>query len=135
MKDDTSVLCAADLFPSFCAIAGAKMPSGFAFDGKDKSKVFTGKQSTENRTLFWEYGRNNTSFAYPAGKDKSPNLAIRQGYWKLLMNVDGTGIQLYDLSADRNETTNVAAGNQQLVSQLSTKLLTWRKSLPTLKNQ
>jgi arylsulfatase A-like enzyme len=130
--DDVSVLCSADLLPSFCALAGEKIPSGFIFDGKDKSAVLMGKKSSESRTLFWEYGRNNKSFDYPQGKNRSPNLAMRQGKWKLLMNSDGSDLQLYDLSKDSKETTNVASENFKLAGKMKAELLRWRKSLPQL---
>jgi arylsulfatase A-like enzyme len=89
--DEQSVICANDLLPSFCALAGAKLPDGFSFDGKDRSKVLLGKPSDESRTLYWEYGRNNEAFRYPPGSDRSPNLAVREGKWKYLINFDGTG--------------------------------------------
>jgi arylsulfatase A-like enzyme len=131
--DETSVLCAADLYPSFCTLAGARLPGGDSFDGKDKSNVLMGKPSDELRTLFWEYGRNNTSFVYPAGKDKSPNLAVRDGNWKLLMNSNGDGIELYDMVKDNRETTNIAEKNLKIVENLKIKLTEWRRSLPELK--
>ncbi|HLP73964.1 MAG TPA: sulfatase-like hydrolase/transferase [Bacteroidales bacterium] len=134
MKDDVSVLSAADLFPSFCALAGTKMLSGFSFDGKDKSSVLGGKPSKEKRTIYWEYGRNNTSFDYPKGKDRSPGLAIREGNWKFLMNADGSDIQLYDLGKDSRETINVAAENKEITERLKAKLLKWRGSLPSYGN-
>ena len=130
--DQQSVLSANDLFPTFCALAGAKMPTGFAFIGKDKSPVLLGKPSKESRTLYWEYGRNDQSFAFPTGLDRSPNLAIREGNWKLLMNFDGTNIELYNLEKDSLETTNQVSANPQLAAKLEAKLLTWRKSMPKL---
>lgn len=132
--DESSVICAADLYPTFCAIAGTRLPGSFTFDGKDKSDVFYGKTSGENRTFFWEYGRNNTSFNYPAGSDRSPNLAIREGKWKLLMNYDGSDIQLYDLEKDNRETISLAKENPELVKTMKTKLISWRKELPVFKN-
>ena len=130
--DQQSVISANDLFPSLCELAGAPMPKGFAFDGKDESKVLLGKSSKESRTLYWEYGRNNESFGFPKGRDRSPNLAIREGNWKLLMNFDGTGIELYDLENDKNETTNLVSKKPELAEKLKTKLLAWRNSMPKL---
>lgn len=130
--DQQSVLSANDLFPTFCKLAGAKMPTGFVFSGKDKSKVLLGKSSKESRTLYWEYGRNNTSFSFPKKQDRSPNLAIREGNWKLLMNYDGTVTELYNLETDSKETTNLASENQKLVEKMKIKLLTWRNSMPKL---
>lgn len=132
-KDDNSVISATDLYPSLCAIAGAPLPQGFSFDGTDKSGALFGKPSGKSQSLFWEYGRNNTSFAYPKGKDRSPNLAIRDGKWKLLINHDGTGAELYDLEKDKMETTSVAGQNPEITENLKKKLMTWRMSLPDLK--
>jgi arylsulfatase A-like enzyme len=131
-NDDISVLSAADLFPSFCALAGAEMPAGFAFAGKDKSPVLTGKTSKESRTFYWEYGRNNQSFKFPAEHDRSPNLAIREGKWKFLMDLDGSDLQLYNLKTDPGETTNVISEYAKLSEKLKEKLLAWRKSMPEL---
>jgi arylsulfatase A-like enzyme len=130
--DQQSVLSANDLFPSLCTLAGAQMPKDFAFDGKDESQVLLGKSSKKSRTLYWEYGRNNESFSFPKGRDRSPNLAIREGNWKLLMNFDGTGIELYNLETDKNETTNLVSKNPKLAEKLKTKLLAWRNSMPKL---
>lgn len=130
--DQQSVISANDLLPSFCAFAGAKMPQGFTFDGKDKSQVMLGKSSDESRTLYWEYGRNNESFVFPKGLDRSPNMAIREGNWKLLVNYDGSGTELYNLETDGNETTNLISENPKMAEKLKAKLLTWRKSMPKI---
>ena len=130
--DRQSVISALDLFPGFCALAGVSMPGGFDFDGKDKSHVLLGKSSKERRTLYWEYGRNNESFSFPKGLDRSPNLAIREGNWKLLMNFDGTRTELYNLETDSRETNNLVSENPKMAEKLKTKLLKWRKSLPKI---
>ena len=130
--DQQSVISANDLFPTFSKLAGAKMPSEFSFPGKDRSKVFMGKSSDESRTLYWEYGRNNQSFSFPKGRDRSPNLAIREGNWKLLMNFDGTAVELYNMETDFLETKNVASEKPKLTEKLKTKLLNWRNSMPKL---
>lgn len=128
--DQQSVITANDLLPSLCALAAAKLPEGFAFDGRDKSRVLMGKPSGESRTLYWEYGRNNESFVFPKERDRSPNLAIREGDWKFLINFDGTGAELYKLNTDCNETTNLVSENPMMAEKLKTKLLKWRNSLP-----
>ncbi len=130
--DEQSVLSATDFFPTLCAFAGTKIPNGFEFDGKDKSRVLLGKPSAENRTLFWEYGRNNQSFAFPKEPDRSPNLAIREGNWKFLINFDETDAELYNLETDSRETTNLIQEKPELANKLKNKLLNWRKSMPEL---
>lgn len=128
--DDTTVLGGVDLFPTLCAMAGAKLPDEAALDGTDVSSTLRGQPVLRQRPLLWEYGRNNETFAYPPGKDRSPNVAILDGKWKLLINADGTGAELYDLAADPNETTDVSADNREITDRLIQQALTWRKSLP-----
>jgi hypothetical protein len=57
-------------------------------------------------------------------------VAVREGKWKLLVNVDGSNVELYDLSVDQNETTNVAERNPKIAKRLTAGALSWRKSLP-----
>jgi arylsulfatase A-like enzyme len=131
--NDRTVLTAVDLLPTLCKIGGATLPQEVAaqLDGEDLSAAFTGGSPVRSRLLFWEYGRNTNAFAFPkAPGDRSPNLAVREDRWKLLINDDGSGAELYDLVADPRESTNVAAGNRDLTRRLSARLLDWRKALP-----
>jgi len=130
--DEQTLWSAVDLFPSLCAVTGTPLPKDNAFDGEDVSQAWFGQPIKRTKPLFWEYGRNNVSFKYPHGRDRSPNLAIRDGKWKLLLQADGTGAELYDLAADPNETTNLAAVNPAELKRLSESVLQWRRALPHL---
>lgn len=128
--DEQSVISGVDLLPSFCTLAGAPLPTGARFDGQDVTSAWLGKPLKRSLPLFWEYGRNNQSFKYPAGRDRSPNLAVREGIWKLLVNADGTGTELYDLSSDPGETRNLADQQTAIAERLRVQVLAWRKSVP-----
>jgi arylsulfatase A-like enzyme len=122
-----------DLFPSLCRVAGASIPADIAarFDGEDLSAALTGGSPLRTKPLFWEYGRNSNSFNYPPVlQDRSPNVAVREGNWKLLVNADGSGAELYDLAVDPNESTNVIASQTAVASRLREAALSWRKPLP-----
>jgi arylsulfatase A-like enzyme len=127
--DAETVLSAVDLFPSLCKLAGAELPAA-AFDGQEMSEALLGKPAARKQPLFWEYGRNETSFAYAKGRDKSPTLAVREGKWKLLARADGSGAELYDLQTDPGEATNLAEQQPEIAKRLSEMLLAWRKTLP-----
>lgn len=131
-QDTVSVLCATDLLPTICSMAGVDLPENYHPDGEDKITVLLGKPATRKKEIYWEYGRNETSFKYPGGKNRSPSLAIRDGNWKLLMNKDESKIELYDMLRDKNETTNKATENKAVVEKLSSKLLNWWNALPAL---
>jgi arylsulfatase A-like enzyme len=130
--DETSVLHAVDMMPTLAAIAGAKLPEGFAGDGADISAAFFGRPVARPKPIFWEYGRNEKSFAWPKPPDRSPNVAVREGDWKLLVNADGSGSELYHLATDPNESNNVAAANPEVTAKLKAAALKWRASLPRL---
>jgi arylsulfatase A-like enzyme len=102
------------------------------FDGEDMSAALLGHPTTRTKPLFFEYGRNTNAFAFPRGRDRSPNVALREGDWKLLVNADGSDVQLYDLKADPKETHNIASESPDVAARLKDKALAWRNSLPKL---
>jgi arylsulfatase A-like enzyme len=129
--DETTVLGGVDMFPTLCALCWVPVPAGYQSDGEDRSAAFLGQPLADrSKPLFWEYGRNNKSFDYPRGRDRSPNVAVRDGNWKLLVNADGTGAELYDLAADPKETKDLAADKPDVVERLKKMCLDWRRSLP-----
>jgi arylsulfatase A-like enzyme len=129
--NEKTVLAAVDLLPSLATVCGASLPKGYRSDGEDLSAALKGGQPKRTKPQIWEYGRNNTSFRYPAAaRHRSPNVAIRQGDWKLLVNADGTRVELYDLATDPKETKNLATEKADLARQLTETALKWRKSLP-----
>ncbi len=131
--DEQSVITAVDMLPTLSKMSGVSLPTGYHSDGVDRSSVFFGKPSERGKDIFWEYGRNDVAFKYPQGRDKSPNLAVRSGDWKLLMNNNGKNVQLFNIATDKNEATDVAAANSQVVDGLKVKLMAWWKEMPRLR--
>lgn len=129
--DETTVLAAVDLFPSLCAIGGAALPKEVTLDGEDQSAALLGRTVARQHPLFWEYGRNARPFIYPKGRDRSPNLAVREGAWKLLINADGGDAELYDVVADRDEAHDLSAEKPEIAKRLGEATLQWWKTLPT----
>lgn len=128
--DAATVLHATDLLPTLAAVAGAALPKDSAPDGVDRSAALRGTPQPDRPVLFWEYGRNATAFKFPAPPDRSPNLAMRDGPWKLLVNADGTGAELYHLAHDPNEASNLAAARPEVAARMKSALLDWRSRLP-----
>ena len=129
--NDKTVIASIDFMPTLAGIAAAKLPKNYVADGEDMTAAIRGESPVRSKPLFWEYGRNTTSFAYPQdAKHKSPNVAVREGNWKLLVNSDGSFAELYDIVADPNETKNLADEKPEVTKRLNDKALAWRKSLP-----
>jgi arylsulfatase A-like enzyme len=59
-------------------------------------------------------------------------VALREGDWKLLVNADGSDLQLFNLHDDPKESANVAEQHPDIARRLQEKALAWRKSLPKL---
>lgn len=129
--DETTVMSSVDMLPTLCAVTGAALPKA-ELDGQNMSGAWFGKPIERSKPLFWEYGRNMKSFVYPKGNDRSPSIAVRDGRWKLLINAEGTGAELYDLQADPNETKNLARDESDTTDRLSKAALDWFQSKPPL---
>jgi len=130
--DDTTIVTAVDMFPTICGMAGVKPPQT-NFDGEDLGPAFRGKRKQRTKPIFWEYGRH-AGYNQPGLKeDQAPNVAVRDGRWKLLVNADGSQRELYDFNASQLEHDNVAEAHPDVAKRLSEAALKWRKSLPELK--
>ncbi|MCA9009209.1 MAG: sulfatase-like hydrolase/transferase [Planctomycetaceae bacterium] len=132
-----SFLTCMDFFPTFCSLAGIPL-NGINPDGIDMSTAFMGTPMAERpQPIVWEYGRQDVRFLRPNGEKaaqlRSPNLAIRDGRWKLLVNEDGTELQLYDFSQAPTEQTNVRTNYPEVVARLSKHLTDWYSELPSFK--
>ncbi|WP_335964831.1 sulfatase-like hydrolase/transferase [Galbibacter sp. PAP.153] len=130
--DDVSVLNSTDLLPTLADIASVELPTNYQGDGEIRTSVLLGSPSQRKKDMYWEYGRNQHAFNYPKGKDKSPNLAIRSGKWKLLVDYHRNNAELYNMEKDKFETTNLAGQYPEIVKELKQKVITWRTYLPEL---
>ncbi|MDR2472233.1 MAG: sulfatase-like hydrolase/transferase [Tannerella sp.] len=131
--DNSTVISALDMYTSLCGIADVKVQTGYKSDGEDLSGALLGKPALRSKPIFFEYRRNDSkAFPKPADKDESPNLAIRNGVWKLLINADETAPALYNLYDDPRETTNLIEQFPDKASELKDKVLKWRAGFPKL---
>lgn len=123
--DETSVLTAVDFLPTVCKLAGVELPKK-AGDGEDVSDILLGQSRPRTRPIFWEWrGGVAGNPAY-----KPPQLAVREGQWKLYVEFDGTAVELYDIPADPQQRTNLAEQHPDLVRRLRKMALDWKKTLP-----
>jgi N-acetylgalactosamine-6-sulfatase len=124
--DDSSVVAGVDQLPTLARLCGLELPADHALDGEDRSRVWLGQPEPRTRPLLWEWRFRIAGHVL----NMSPQLAIRDGDWKLLMNPDRSRVELYNLPRDPLQVDNVAGQHPEIVEKLSAQVLAWRETLP-----
>ena len=127
-KDNSEIVMTADILPTVCRLTGAALPTDRTMDGRDVWPVLTEGQASPHEFVAWTSG---------------PQLAIRKGKWKLVLNGivhDGTpdgekpltgedAVFLSDVERDVGETRNLRRENPEVTDELQTLLGKWRKDV------
>ncbi|MDG2224603.1 MAG: sulfatase-like hydrolase/transferase [Rubripirellula sp.] len=131
--DTESVFSAIDLVPTLLDLTLTPHPEGAEFDGESLVPTLLGVPplngvgGSRAQPILFRRPPDRDSFY---GDQDLPDLAIRDGNWKLLCEYDGTEPELYDLSKDRGETNNLAGEFPDQVERLTKVLLAWHNTLP-----
>ncbi|MCW0484249.1 sulfatase-like hydrolase/transferase [Gaoshiqia sediminis] len=131
--NSTTVIAGMDLPPSIIQIAGAKMFGNEYFDGLDMSQCMLGFETVKrNQPIMWQRPAGITKM--DRNKD-NPDLAIREGDYKLLINIDGSNPELYNIVLDETESTNIVEKYPEIVSKMKKKVLDWYAQMPQVINE
>lgn len=124
-SDDATVMSGADLMPTLAQLAGIPCDA-LDIDGEDLSPALRGESVARRRPLHWEW------FFEVVGNPSyfAPPLAVRDGRWKFYCDYAGGSVQLYDLTADPAERTELSSRHPEVVERLRTASLAWVRSLP-----
>ena len=125
--DRDSVFSAIDLVPSLLAITQTDPPANVTFDGESIPQTILGEGGSRKAPIFFRRPPDRDAFY---GDNDLPDLAVRDGNWKLLCEYDGSEPELYDLATDRGEQINVATQHPDVVHKLSQAVVAWHKSMP-----
>lgn len=115
-QEFTSPVSAVDIFNTIAGTLNADLPKDRIYDGVDLlpylRKEKTGKP---HETLYWKTGES---------------LAIRKEDWKLIHSNRTNRTVLYNLSADKNETTDLSTKMPEKVIELMNEHQKWAAELP-----
>ncbi|QDU87886.1 Arylsulfatase [Pirellulimonas nuda] len=126
--NQTSVLAAIDLCPSLLEIAGVWPVAGLRTDGEQLSGVLLGRATgSRSHPLYFRRPPDRDSFS---GVSNLPDLAVRDGKWKLLCEYDGSNPELYNLDVDPGETTDLSATQRRVQRKMIGIVRQWHESLP-----
>jgi arylsulfatase A-like enzyme len=104
-----------DWTATILSAAGAKADENFPLDGINLLPVLTGKQTNEDRTLYWR--------TFQRTKHK----AVRDGKWKYLQ--DEKGEYLFDLNVDQEEKNDLKAKEKKIFEKMKAKLAKWETTV------
>ncbi len=129
-RNAESVFSAIDLVPSLVRLGRASKPAGVSYDGEDVLGTLLGNSvNSRKEPIFFARPVGFKKMPLPGFKEQLPDLAVRQGKWKLLCDYDGSHVQLYDLSADPAESKNLSDSHSDVAEDLMGNLLAWYRSV------
>jgi len=103
-----------DIMPTILSAAGASLPAGRVYDGKDMLPVLRGQNKKPlHKALFWD--------------DGAEKWAVRAGKWKLISR--NGSLELYNLDIDISETKNLAAEYPNVLRQLKALYEKWKTQM------
>ncbi|WP_419189970.1 sulfatase [Stieleria marina] len=128
-----------DLYPTFCDIIGADLPTGQPCDGVSLMPLLRGElASMENgladRALFWHFPAYLQSYARTDQQRdvlfrSRPCTIMRVGNWKLHEYFEDGGLELYNLKNDPGEQTNLAESHPARRDELHARMQQWRSDI------
>ena len=123
--DDQSFITAVDLLPTFCNLAGAKLPEGYVSDGLDYTDVLLGTPApVRDKPIFSRYSAGAADSEHWASM-----IAVSAGY-KYLANPKLKRVELYNLVDDPKEKTDLAADEPEIIEKIESEVDAWLESLP-----
>ena len=129
-KDDSSLISAVDLLPTFCEIAGVDLPADYHPDGVSQVATLRGTATTtRSKPLFWKM-----SGSWPIRKSKPHHwvaYAIVDEEWKLLANPGLTYCELYQITLDPYEKADQKEIRPEITQRLLKKIRQWQSTLPS----
>jgi arylsulfatase A-like enzyme len=125
--NERSVVAGIDLPLIFLTAAGVAISDSIAYDGENMFEAIAGlSEPLRKKPLYWIRPPDRPGY----NGDNDPDLAIRKGPYKLLMDTNGTNLQLYDIVKDETESNNLTNTLPKMTAELKTELLNWYHSYP-----
>lgn len=122
-RNTSSVIAAIDLVPSLLKLTRTKGPADVSYDGEELSGTLLGK-STGSRQAPIFFSRPPDRKDY-YGFENLPDLAVRDGKWKLLCDYDGGRPMLFDMNEDPGETMDLSGTFPEITRDLVQKSMDW----------
>lgn len=126
-RNSSSIFAAIDLAPSLLALAGIPGDPDTERDGEALPKVLTGEdRGSRKQSLFFSRPPDRKNYY---GFENLPDLAVREGDWKLLCDEDGSRPELHLLTEDAGEKKNLADKFPDRVKRMTAAVTAWHEEV------
>ncbi|WP_240773321.1 sulfatase-like hydrolase/transferase [Pontibacter sp. SGAir0037] len=132
-RNKESVFSAIDFMPSLLLFTGTKAAQNSISDGENVLKTMLGESGASRRApIFYSRPPDRKNYY---GFENLPDLAVREGDWKLLCDYDGGRKELYNIVNDPGEHHNLADVHAKKAATMAKKVTSWYKSMPVLEKE
>ncbi len=112
-----------DLYPTILEAAGLPLKPNQHVDGISVMPLLKGGDYLDRLSLYWHYPHYNR---HP---HSAPVSIMRRGHWKLIEFLETGKVELYDLSKDLGETTNLVEEEVGRTTKMRAELDVWRREV------
>ena len=117
-----------DVYPTFAALVGARLPARQVFDGESFAPLMLDRGARLARTAIFQHFPGYLGAGVGQWRT-TPVTTITAGDWKLMEFLEDGRLELYNLRDDLSETKNLATANPEKTRELHTRLLAWRADI------
>ncbi len=112
-------IIAFDIYPTLAEAANTSLPENYDIDGQSQWQMLTTGALMTRESLFWHH----PGYLIDSKRDSRPVTVVRKGAYKLMHFYETSEYELYDLSSDLNEATNLLPTNNQDIINLANDLI------------
>jgi arylsulfatase A len=128
-------ICSLDFLPTFCELAGIKLPENRTFDGTNLTPLFDGQPLARTSPLYWHYFRSigepkaalRVGDYVVLGKWDGPQLgpggSVHHGDCDVIKSAKLVGFALFNLKTDPSQQTDLGATEPDRLKELSALLV------------
>jgi arylsulfatase A-like enzyme len=109
-----------DILPTVIEVCGLLAKPEFHKDGVSFASLLRGDTQPVHEALFWH-------FPHYGNHGSGPCSSVRVGDWKLIHWIEDDSVELFNITTDPGEKTDLVAQQPDRVKDLRARLNTWRK--------
>lgn len=121
-RTSNAIITSTDFYPTILEMAGLALKPEQHMDGKSFASVLRNEEGMDRGPIFWHYPHYPNQGGRPAG-------AMRSGNYKLIEFYDNGELELYDLSNDLGESTNIIDKQPIVAAKLKNEFEQWLKDV------